>query len=264
MTFMTQRGRSGGRRSFWWVGGPFVVVVVAVVTLVAVLLSHQSGPAAAPAADAGTNPANASVTGDYGDVPQYTLTDQNGAAFSSSALRGKVQVVAYLFPYCTSYCPIIGRTMQQTEQLVDQAGLTGKVEFVAFNVDPAGAGPAQMRAFLSEFGISPTDPAWHFLTGTPTAIQHVVRDGFHVYYKKVSRTEEDKQIAAEKANGTYVPQPDEPNTLATKANVRYDIVHNDMVEVVGPSGRIRNLLTSGSTTTAKALFANIKRASVPA
>lgn len=199
--------------------------------------------------------------GRYGSAPAYALTDQHGRPFRSTALRGRVQVISYLFPYCTSYCPIIARTLAETERLADQHGLRGKVDFVAFNVDPAEAGPPVMSAFLRQEGINPNDPAWHFLTGTPAKVAGVVRGGFHVYYQKVTLAQEKRAEARQKRRGTYTPQPEEPNALATRAHVSYDIVHNDAIEVVDPHGVIRTFIDSGDKATPRQIDNAISNAS---
>src|SRR3954451_23990118 len=114
---------------------------------------------------------------DLGDAPAWTLTDQNGKAVSSTDFAGKVIVTTYLFPYCTTLCPAETHTLAALEADLKTAGLAGKrVQIVAFNVDPENTGPREMRAFLQQYGVDPHDPSWSFVTGSPTDIQHVVRD----------------------------------------------------------------------------------------
>lgn len=234
----------------------FVVLAVVILGLTGWLTSNHAGRSAAQTS-AGTITA---PTTDYGRAPSYTLTDQLGRPFRSAALRGKVQVVSYLFPYCRSQCPIIGRTLAQAEQRLRQRGMGDSVDFVAFNVDPVGAGPAQMRAFLQEFDVDPGDPHWHFLTGTGDAVRRVVQGGFHVFYQQVSLAEEQAEAARQHAAGGQPPRADQPNPLADKAHVTYDIVHNDTVEVVGPDGVIRQLFASGAQTSTAAVVAAVEQA----
>lgn len=238
-------------------GSPLLLIALVVVLLVEVVGLGGSGNNAAGATPAGFETAG---THNYGDAPSYTLTDQNGRRFSSAQLRGEVQVVSYLFPYCTSFCPLTARTMKVAEDRLRSDGLMGKVAFVAFDVDPANSGPAQERAFLQEFGISPADPAWHYLTGTPAEIRRVVHGGFHIYFQKVSIAAEKRAARREKRQGTYIAQPDEPNPLASKAAVNYDIVHNDSIEIVGPAGRIVYYTSFGDKISAAQLVAGVKAA----
>ena len=59
----------------------------------------------------------------YGNAPPWTLTDQNGKTVSSADLAGKVQVVTYLFPYCTSFCPTETHILASLEADLRTAGL---------------------------------------------------------------------------------------------------------------------------------------------
>ncbi|HEX3005807.1 MAG TPA: SCO family protein [Angustibacter sp.] len=186
----------------------------------------------------------------YGSAPSFVLTDQNGRRVSSAQLDGKVQVVSFLFPYCTSYCPEIARQMTVLQAALAGTPLAHRVEIVAFNVDPAGAGPGRMRQFWSEFGGDPSSPDVEFLTGTPAQIRHVVTDGYHVSYEKVSQ-------ASETAGGD---QPEVRSTVAEQAHVDYDIVHNDFLDIVGPHGRVRQILDHPTQLSDGALLAAVKEA----
>jgi cytochrome oxidase Cu insertion factor (SCO1/SenC/PrrC family) len=245
--------RDGGRKKVLIAAlAGVIVATLATIVFVEALPGSSTHEPATPAVQAGPE--------DYGTAPSYTLTDQHGRPFSSAALRGRVQVVSYLFPYCTTYCPLAAATLAQTERLADRAGLTGKVAFVAFNVDPEGADHEQLAAFLRQEGIDPDNPAWHYLTGSPAQIRQVVTGGFHIFYQKVSLAEEERTEAEQKASGDYTPQPTLPNALADQAHVDYDIVHNDVIEIVDPNGTIRAIFSSASTATSDQILAAVQDA----
>jgi cytochrome oxidase Cu insertion factor (SCO1/SenC/PrrC family) len=225
-----------------------VIVVALIAVLYALLGPSSHRPASEPEPES------------YGTAPSYTLTDQHGRSFSSSVLRGRIQVVSYLFPYCTTSCPLTARMLAETEQLADRAGLSDRVVFVAFNVDPEGAGPAELSAFLRQEGISPDDPSWHYLTGGPGQIRRIVTDGFHVFYQKVSLAEQEKVEADEKAAGDYSPQPTQPNALADRTHVDYDVVHNDVIEIVDSDGMIRAVIAEGSGATPDEIITAVRDA----
>lgn len=193
-------------------------------------------------------------------APTWNLTDQNGVPVSSADLAGKVQVVSFLFPYCTTYCPATARSMAQLEAEVKGTPLEDKVEIVAFNVDPTGAGRATMRDFWRHFGGDPDNPSVEFLTGSASAVRHVVTDGYKVSYQKVSVAEQDAETKAAKKNGTYVEQPVVPNPVASKAAVDYDVVHNDVLEIVGPDGHIDRVFDQASDVPAPTLLQAVKTA----
>ena len=185
----------------------------------------------------------------YGSAPSFTLTDQTGHTISSAHFRGKIQVVSFLFPYCTTDCPLLARDLALLQQALTGQGLGGKVEIVTFNVDPGGAGPQQLAAFLKQYGAA-ADPAaakphWHFLTGSPQQIERVVHDQYHVAYWKVAGAEE----GAEQANA-----------LAERAHVGYDIKHSEVTYVVDGNGTIRYLFAGKNAATTTALLDAVRRA----
>jgi protein SCO1/2 len=205
-----------------------------------------------------------------GTVPNYTLTDQLGHRVSSTAFAGKVRVVTFLFPYCTSYCPLIAHNFVSLANVLKTSGIYDHVQLVAFNVDAGNAGPGQLRTFQKEYGWNPEDTHWEYLTGKPEEVRHIVHDSYHIYYEKVSTKSEDRATEREKKEGTYVPELVVGNKLAEEAKVDYDIVHNDAMVIVDAKGRIRKyfheanrvsneqimhvidqLLPSGRTTTAR-------------
>lgn len=190
----------------------------------------------------------------YGTAPTYRLTDQNGRTVSSRAFAGKVQVVTFLFPYCTTHCPLEARDLALIQHQIRSGPLHGRVQLVSFNVDPAGSGPAQLRAFIAQYGGQPANPDWEYLTGTPAQIRRVVTGGFHIYYQRISIAAENAEIAKQKAGGNYTPQPEEPNALAHRAHVDYDIEHEDYVEILRPDGQIATMFNQAATLTANRLL----------
>ncbi|HKK01333.1 MAG TPA: SCO family protein [Desulfuromonadales bacterium] len=182
---------------------------------------------------------NKNALQDFGAAPDYTLTDQLGRQVSSTAFDGKVRIVAFLFPYCTGYCPLIAHNFVSLERVLKAAGLADRVQIIAFNVDPANTGPAQMRTFQEQYGWHPEDTHWQYLTGPPDEIHRIVTGAYHISYQKVSNASEEQEIEKEKEKGTYVPEPVVSNKMADKANVDYDIVHNDALAIVDTRGRIR-------------------------
>jgi protein SCO1 len=169
-------------------------------------------------------------------APSYTMTNQLGQTVSSRRFRGKVQVVSFMFPYCTTMCPLIAAHLTNLENLgLRPAGLADKVELVSFNLDPSATGPQQMRAFLAQYGWDPKDLHWQYLVGPDKETRRVVTGGFGVGYQRVK----DGDDAG--SGEPQVIQPEVVNRLAQAAHVDYDIAHDDIVEIVDRRGRIRKI-----------------------
>ena len=177
-------------------------------------------------------------------APSYRLTNQLGQSVGSTSFSGKVQVVTFLFPYCTTLCPLIAAHLANFENLyLRPSGLSDKVQLVAFDIDPADTGPRERRAFMKEYGWDPKDLHWQFLTGAPEEIRRVVRGGFAVPYQRVPLSSEYGEGMA----GSQVAQPEIVNKLAAAAHPDFDIVHDDVIEVVDRQGRIRQIYENADT-----------------
>ena len=135
-------------RSF---GAASTGAVVAVWAVAIVLLG------AAPMALAQTN-RNASpiiaqaIDGDSAPMdskaPAFTLTDQNGKQVSLASLRGKVVLLTFLDPVCTSDCPQIAQEFKGTDQVL--GAKSRNVELVAIVANPLYRSTAYTRAFDAE------------------------------------------------------------------------------------------------------------------
>lgn len=231
-----------------------LVTPVAVATLAAVLVTGGllwAGSAASKGDGSGVPAAHVRSTPqhDYGPAPSYTLTDQNGDRVSSDRLAGKVQIVSFLFPYCTTDCPILARDLARLQHTLAADGLGDKTAIVTFNVDPGGPNPRQLTEFLRQYGAhaDPTtaDVPWYFLTGSRSQVKHAVRDGYHVAYWKVRGGDEE---------GT-----EHPNKLARRVDPGYDVKHADVIYLVDGSGEIRTRLDSTSQADPKTLVHAVRK-----
>lgn len=192
-------------------------------------------------------------------APSYVLTNQRGQKVDSDSFRGHVQVVTFLFPYCTEYCPLIAAHLVSLERVLADAGLANKVQLVAFNVDPAHAGPKEMAAFMRQYGWTPGDTRWQYLTGSPLEVRRVVTGGFHVDYEEVPKSlvlQQEREAARE---GLYSPVPKVVNPLAEKVNPDYDVTHDDVLVLVDPRGRVRRLYQSADRLSDQTLLAGIRQ-----
>ncbi|HZD92571.1 MAG TPA: SCO family protein [Pseudolabrys sp.] len=193
---------------------------------------------------------------DLGPAPQYALTNQLGQPVASTRFAGKVQVVTFLFPYCTTYCPLIAAHLMGFERFLAlaQGGLRDKVEIVSFNVAPGAVGPQQMREFLHQYGWNPKDPHWQFLTGSKGDIRRVVTNGYHVAFRRVAEGGSETD-----AGPAETPQLTVSNPLAEKAKPGYDITHNDAIEIVDPQGRIRKIYDDADVVSNEQLYRDVAR-----
>jgi cytochrome oxidase Cu insertion factor (SCO1/SenC/PrrC family) len=103
-------------------------------------------------------------------APGFQLTDQNGQPVSLASLRGKVVLMTFLDPVCTTDCPIIGAEMKEAGVLLGSADKN--VELVAIVANPIYRSIAFTQAFDREEGLN-TVPNWLYLTGSVSQLSRV-------------------------------------------------------------------------------------------
>jgi len=101
-------------------------------------------------------------------APAFTLTDQDGRAVSLASLRGKVVLLTFLDPVCTSDCPLIAQEFRAADQMLGAS--SRRVEMVAIVANPVYRATAYTRAFDSQEGMARL-PNWLYLTGSLAQLQ---------------------------------------------------------------------------------------------
>jgi cytochrome oxidase Cu insertion factor (SCO1/SenC/PrrC family) len=96
-------------------------------------------------------------------APGFTLTSQNGHQVSLASLRGKVVLLTFLDPVCTTDCPVIAQEMRSADTLL--GGKASDTELVAVVANPTYTSTAYTREFTSQENLSQV-PNWLYLTGS--------------------------------------------------------------------------------------------------
>ena len=157
-------------------------------------------------------------------APGFSLTDQNGQAVSMASLRGKVVLMTFLDPVCTTDCPIIAQEFKQTGQML---GAQDKdVALVAIVANPTYRSTVFTRAFTRQEGLT-TVPNWLYLTGSLSQLSAV--------WRQYGITVENLPAGAMSA-------------------------HNDVALVIDPSGHIREEMSADpgpGTSSTKSSFSGL-------
>jgi cytochrome oxidase Cu insertion factor (SCO1/SenC/PrrC family) len=198
--------------------------VGAVAALAVIILG--AAPMASAAANRTADPILAlAIAGDSTTLdlpaPGFTLTDQNSQPVSLASLRGKVVVMTFLDPVCTSDCPIIAQEFKQAGQML---GAQDKnVELVAIVANLTYRSTVFTQAFDRQEGLA-TVPNWRYLTGSLNQLSAV--------WRQYGVTVENLPAGAMSA-------------------------HNDLAVVIDPSGHIRQEVSADpgpATTSTKSSF----------
>jgi cytochrome oxidase Cu insertion factor (SCO1/SenC/PrrC family) len=186
---------------------------------------------AAPMAAAQTNPNADPILAEAIDgstaqlnypAKNFQLTDQHGRTVSLASLHGKVVLLTFLDPVCTSDCPLIAQEFRATGQLLGAADR--RVELVAVVANPVYHQVADTQAFDRQEHLNQV-PNWLYLTGSVPQLQQVWR-GYGV-------------AAVTLPGGSMIG-------------------HNDVAYVIDPAGHVRAELNADpgpGTTATKSSFA---------
>ena len=117
-----------------------------------------------------------------GTAPDFTLTAQGGAKFSTADLRGKVVAVNFVFTRCGEVCPLATDKMVGIQQELGDA-FGRDVFFVSVTVDPEHDTSAVLAEYARAFGCDLS--GWAFLTGATAAIREVARN-YGVVYRQLA------------------------------------------------------------------------------
>ncbi len=93
----------------------------------------------------------------------FQLTDQHGRTVSLASLRGKVVLLTFLDPVCTTDCPLIAQEFRAAGELLGASAR--KVELVAVVANPVYHQLAYTQAFDRQEHLTQV-PDWLYLTGS--------------------------------------------------------------------------------------------------
>lgn len=115
-------------------------------------------------------------------VPAFELTDQDGHAFGTSQLQGRVWVASFLFTSCSQACPTLSGQLANLRRRTAHHG--DRFEVISITVDPETDTPARLREYRDRFG----DPGqWTLLTGAPDDVNATMERAF--FQPAATRTE---------------------------------------------------------------------------
>jgi cytochrome oxidase Cu insertion factor (SCO1/SenC/PrrC family) len=103
----------------------------------------------------------------------FQLTDQHGRTVSLASLRGKVVLLTFLDPVCTSDCPLIAQEFRAAGQLLGAA--SKNVELVAVVTNPIYHQVSDTQVFDRQEHLDNV-PNWLYLTGSVSQLRQVWKD----------------------------------------------------------------------------------------
>jgi protein SCO1/2 len=127
----------------------------------------------------------------YGQVADFTLTNQNGRAVSLADLRGHVWVADIIFSRCPGPCLKMTRQMKELEKALPP---TSDCKLVTLTTDPDYDTPPILKTYSERFSADPN--RWTFLTGSKAEIRKLGTDSLKLtaVEKKPDEREESNDL----------------------------------------------------------------------
>jgi cytochrome oxidase Cu insertion factor (SCO1/SenC/PrrC family) len=144
--------RAGAVLTMW----ALVIVFLGAAPMAMAQTSRSADPIIAQAVDGDAAPLDITA-------PAFQLRDQYNRPTSLAGLRGKVVLLTFLDPVCTSDCPLIAQEFREADQMLGPAA--GHVELVAIVANPIYHSLAYTQAFDQQERLTGL-PNWLYLTGT--------------------------------------------------------------------------------------------------
>lgn len=161
-------------------------------------------------------------------VPDAAFTDQHGSARRFSEWRGKTVAVAFVYTRCPlpDFCPQVDRHFAAVQEaLKREPDLAARVHLLSVSFDPDYDTPKVLRAHATRLGADPAQ--WSYVTGAREAV-----DPFAAVF------------------GVSIMRDDKP---------LQEILHNLRTPVIGPDGRLSEVL-GGNQWTPQELLDAIRKA----
>ena len=132
-------------------------------------LTHSGG--ASRTASPVTGSANIVWPASKRHAPDFALRDQTGAPISLGANRGRIVILTFIDPVCTTLCPLEAKELDRVEQ-----SLSGALRpaIVAVSVNPWGDAPRNFRADARKWRL---DANWRWAVGSRAQLARV----WHAY-----------------------------------------------------------------------------------
>ena len=145
------------------VAGAVGLIILGAAPMAAAQASPNADPILAEAIAGSTAPLNF-------PAKAFQLTDQHGRTVSLASLHGKVVLLTFLDPVCTSDCPLIAQEFRAAGQLLGASAR--HVELVAVVANPVYHQIAYTQAFDRQERLTQV-PNWLYLTGSVPQLQQV-------------------------------------------------------------------------------------------
>ncbi len=142
---------------------------------------------AAPNPNLPALPAREDVAQIGNQVPDFTLTNQDGKSISMKDFRGKALAITFIYTKCPlpNYCILMSKNFSDLANQLKDSELKDKIRLLSISFDPQADTPAKLKEYGQGYlgkGAAPDFTVWQLATGTDKQIKNVA-DFFGLRYE---------------------------------------------------------------------------------
>jgi protein SCO1 len=104
------------------------------------------------------------------NIPDFTMTDQEGKPFQFAKLEGKVTLLSFVYTTCPDVCPLFTAKMAQIQRTMSEKQKDGYF-LLSITTDPEVDSPKVLKAYGKRYNVDFN--TWAFLTGTEQQLRPV-------------------------------------------------------------------------------------------
>ncbi|XXT20106.1 SCO family protein [Sorangium sp. So ce429] len=122
-----------------------------------------------------------------GEMPAFSMTDQDGGPVTRESLRGQTLIVDFFYASCPVSCPRLSAQVAAfQERLAQRSEARGQplpVHLISITLDPENDTPDVLRSYAARY--SNGRGTWSFLSGRSEELNRVVVKGFKMRFERV-------------------------------------------------------------------------------
>lgn len=142
---------------------------------------------AAPNPNQPAPPAREDVAQVGNQVPDFTLTNQDGKRISMKDFSGKALAITFIYSRCPlpNYCILMSKNFSDLANKLKDSDLKDKIRLLSISFDPQTDTPAKLKAYGQGYlgnNAEPDFTIWQLATGTDKEIKNIA-DFFGLRYE---------------------------------------------------------------------------------
>lgn len=107
------------------------------------------------------------------EVPKFEFVESSGRPFGLEGMKGKINIVDFIFTNCPNICPVMSARMSELYELYSDSPI---VQFVSISVDPERDTLEALRQYAAAWGVD--DDRWLFLRAPIEDVVVLSEEGF--------------------------------------------------------------------------------------